>query len=197
MTFNKFRLFLALAATVSSTGLLVAAEPEPTSPPRRPPPAGPGDPNRQPRVNSILPRPGLPVENILTPEQRVQFRDGIMAQRDKLRELDEKSTALRRELDDALFADKLDEKVVRDKGAALAELETERSLIRARAFAKVRPSLTAEQIDRLKNLRAEAGRGNRIGGPGPGGDFERPRPPRPPRQPGELDVLPPPAPEPR
>jgi hypothetical protein len=150
------------------------------------------------------PRPGgFPVEAVLTPEQRMDFRDEMIPHREKLRELEEKQATLRREFEEALFADKLDEKQVREKSAAMAEVEAERSLIRARAFAKIRPSLTDEQLERLKTMRAEAGRVQRMGGdggfrrfqeggPGPDDRFDRPRRPRPPE--GELDVLPPPAP---
>jgi Spy/CpxP family protein refolding chaperone len=99
---------------------------------------------------------------------------------------------LRRELDSALFAEKLDESLVRKKTAELSELEAERSLIRARAFSKIRPTLTGEQLERLKNLRAEMGRMNR---PGEGG-FRQPPPGqfRPPEERREEDVLPPPRP---
>ena len=70
----------------------------------------------------------------------------------------------------------------------------ERSLIRARAFAKVRPTLSEEQLERLKNMRAEAGRMNR---PGEGGfrpPPQQPRPGRPPEGRENEDVLPPPRP---
>jgi CHASE1-domain containing sensor protein len=101
---------------------------------------------------------------------------------------------LRRELDEALFGEKLDEGLVRRKTAELSELDAERSLIRARAFAKVRPTLTEEQLERLKNMRAETGRMNR---PGEGGFRQpqvQPRPGRPPQEREGEDVLPPPRP---
>jgi len=167
----------------------------------------------------------LPVERVLTEEQREAFRDELQAHRDQLREINEKAARLRPELDEALLAEKLDEKLVREKVAALAELDGERSLIRARALAKVRPSLSEEQLTRLKHLRAELGRGDFRPGPehtfrgagdggfrGPPQDFRGPgqgdnppgdrrNGPRPPRPPGgieraERDPLPPPAPPP-
>ena len=130
----------------------------------------------------------------------MEFRDEMSPHREKLRELEEKQATLRREFDEALFADKLDEKIVREKSVAMAEIEAERSLIRARAFAKIRPSLSEEQLERLKTMRADAARGPRMvdGGfrrvqeGGPDDRLDRPRRPRPPE--GELDVLPPPAP---
>jgi heavy-metal resistance protein len=163
----------------------------------------------------------LPVERVLNDEQRRVFREEMQSQRERLKELNEKASKLRPELDEALFAEKLDEKLVRDKVAALAELEADRSLIRARALAKVRPTLSEEQLTRLKNLRAELARegfrgpaDGRFRGPPEGGfrgppqDFrgpgegdrppgDRPGPVRPPRRPGgfdreERDPLPPP-----
>ena len=134
---------------------------------------------------------GVPFEMVLDEEQRAEFREAMDSQRDKLRELDGKNMKLRRQLDEALIAKELDEKEVRRLSLALAEIEADRTVMRARAFAKVRPSLTEEQLERLKNLRAEMGPGMR---PGEGGF--RPTPQRQFRPPGdrEEDVLPPPAP---
>lgn len=194
----------------AATAFLTAAEPGPDAP-RRPgnpqgnPPGGPpADGPRGPR-----PFPGqfqgqgpmmggggggIPVEAVLNQEQRLQFGEEMQGQREKMREINEKYGRLRRELDEALFGEKLDEGLVRKKSAELAELDAERSLIRARAFAKVRPTLSEEQLERLKNMRAESGRVNR---PGEGG-FRQPqpqqRPPRPPEGRENEDVLPPPRP---
>lgn len=199
-----------LAATfiAAATAFLTAAEPGPDGPrrPGNPPGAPPADGPRGPR-----PIPGqfqdqgpmmggggggggVPVEAVLDQEQRMKFGEEMQGQRDKMREINEKSMRLRRELDEALFGEKLDEGLVRKKTAELSELEAERSLIRARAFAKVRPTLTEEQLERLKNMRAEMGRGNR---PGEGG-FRQPQPQQRPFRPPEgrenEDVLPPPRP---
>jgi Spy/CpxP family protein refolding chaperone len=135
---------------------------------------------------------GFPIEMVLDEEQRAEFREAMDGQRDKLRELDEKNMKLRRQLDEAMLAKELDEKEVRRLSLALAEIEADRTVLRARAFAKVRPSLTDEQLERLKNLRAEMGPGMR---PGEGGFRQFPqRQPRPPADREAEDVLPPPAP---
>jgi Spy/CpxP family protein refolding chaperone len=195
---------LNLCLVLGTAVLAASAQPVPEQgpdAPRRPGP--PGEGGRGQRMMQVQPRPvGVPVEVVLTPEQRMEFRDEMSPHREKLRELEEKQGRLRREFEEALFADKLDEKIVREKSAAMAEIEAERSLIRARAFAKIRPSLSEEQLERLKAMRADAGRGPRMvdgdfrrvqdGGPGPDDRLDRPRRPRPPE--GELDVLPPPAP---
>jgi len=134
----------------------------------------------------------MPIESILDQEQRMKFGEEMQGQREKMRDLNEKSMRLRRELDEALFGETLDEGVVRKKTAELSELEAERSLIRARAFAKVRPTLTEEQLERLKSMRADMGRMNR---PGEGGFRQpQPRPFRPQEGRENEDVLPPPRP---
>ena len=202
------RISAALVVTAVAAAMLSAAEPVPQNP--RPPrglgdpggPGGPGGPNgpRGPRFSQQSPRGGMggfPIEMVLDEDQRAEFREVMDGQRDKLRDLDEKNAKLRRRLEEALFAKELDEKTVRSLSLALGELEADRTLIRARAFAKVRPSLTEEQLERLKNLRAEIGQGQRPGDQRPGEGGFRPGPPRQPRTPGDresVDVLPPPAP---
>jgi Spy/CpxP family protein refolding chaperone len=133
-----------------------------------------------------------PVESILDQEQRMKFSEEMRNNRERVMELNEKSAQLRRELNEALFGDKLDEGLVRKKTTELSELEAERSLIRARAFATVRPSLTEQQLERLKTLSSEMGRVNRPGEEG----FRQPqpRPFRPPESRENEDVLPPPRP---
>ena len=196
------RISAALAVTAVAAAMLSAAEPVPQNP--RPPrgPGGPGGPNGPPgpRFSQQSPRGGMggfPIEMVLDEDQRAEFREVMDGQRDKLRDLDEKNAKLRRRLEEALFTKELDEKTVRSLSLALGELEADRTLIRARAFAKVRPSLTEEQFERLKNLRAEIGQGQRPGDQRPGEGGFRPGPPRQPRPPGDReseDVLPPPAP---
>ena len=195
----------SLAVTALAAAMLSAAEPGPENPR---PPRAPSDPGAQggpsgprgPRFGQQPPRGGMggfPIEMVLNENQRAEFREAMDSQRDKFRELDEKNAKLRRQLDEALFAKELDEKAVRNLSLALAEVEADRTLIRARAFAKVRPSLTEEQLERLKNLRAEMGQGQRPGEQRPGEGGFRPGPPRQPRPPGDReseDVLPPPAP---
>jgi Spy/CpxP family protein refolding chaperone len=202
---KRLHLCAVFGAAILAMPGLPAAEPGPDAPRRPGPP--PGDFGRGQRVLQGQPRAGgVPIEAVLTPDQRLAFRDEMNPQRERLRELEEKQATLRREFEEALFAEKLDEKLVREKSTAMAEVEAERSLIRARAFARIRPSMSEEQLERLKTMRADAGRGPRMaeggfrrlqeGGPGPGPDDrgERPRRPRPPDAEDEREVLPPPAP---
>lgn len=196
---------LAAIFIAAATAFVTAAEPGPDVPRRsaNPPGAPSADGPRGPR-----PFPsqfqgqgpmmggggGVPVEAVLNQEQRMKFAEEMQGQREKMRELNEKSMRLRRELDEALFGEKLDESLIRKKTAELSELDAERSLIRARAFAKVRPTLSEEQLERLKNMRPEMGRMNRPGE----GAFRQPQPqqrlPRPPEGRENEDVLPPPRP---
>ncbi len=215
-------LSMALAIGVVSATLLPAAEPEaPPAPRRQGPPRGEGEANnnqRGPRGQQRGPegrfqpgggpmmqgRGGMmpPMESILTEEQREKFGQELFANREKNRELNEKFTKLRGEMDQALFAEKIDEGLIRTKSRELMEVEVERSLLRARAFAKIRPSLSDEQLERLKEWRSEMGRGPQggpggFGGPGGPGEGQRPggRRQGPPPGEGGDDVLPPPVPQ--
>jgi len=205
---------LILSASLIGSNLLPAAEGDaPPAPPRRPAQGaeGQGPGPRGPRFQQGQFQPGgfqqgrgggMPMEAILTEDQREKFVEEMFAQREKNRQLnpDEKFMKLRRELDQALFGEKLDEELVRKKSLELAEVDLERSLIRARAFAKIRPSLSPEQLERLKEVRSDMGRGPQGG---QGGEFRGPpdgvrpggrRPQGPPQAEGGDDVLPPPRP---
>jgi Spy/CpxP family protein refolding chaperone len=207
--FYCFRATLTLLMTMFGVVLTQAADPNPDAP-RGPRPDDnlrvqrrPGQPGE--RMVGVQPRAGgFPIESVLDEEQRAEFRQEMQAHRDELRDLEQKAAKFRREYDEALFAEKLDEKLVREKSTALAEIDTDRALIRARAFAKVRPSLSGEQLERLKNLRADQQRDMRpqpgvVRGPRDGdGQFDnrpdRPRRPRPPEADDRGTGLPPPAP---
>ena len=199
----------ALSASLVDPVSLVAAEGE-APPPRRPAPGGEGQGQGQgpgprgPRLQQGQPggfQPGrgggMQFESVLTEEQRAKFGEEMSAQRDKTRQLNEKFMKLRRELDQALFGEKLDEDLVRKKSAELAEVEVERSLVRARAFAKIRPMLSEDQLQRIREMRPEMGRGPQGGqgefrgppdGVRPGGRRQQGPPPND----GGDDVLPPP-----
>jgi len=90
-------------------------------------------------------------ERVLNEDQRASFREAMESQRDKLRELDEKLRGARREALQAGVGEKFDEKAVRRKAMAVAELEAEMTVVRARALSQMKPSLSADQIERLRN----------------------------------------------
>ena len=206
--FPCFRASLTLLPALLG-GVLIQAAEQPPDVPRGPRPVDnlrverrPGGPGE--RMAGVQPRAGgFPIASVLNEEQRVEFRQEMQAHREEMRDLEQRAARLRREYDEALFAEKLDEKLVREKSKALAEIDTDRALIRARAFAKVRPSLSDEQLERVKNLRADIQRDMRpppgVRGPRDGeGQFDnrpdRSRRPRPPQEEDRGTGLPPPAP---
>lgn len=89
-------------------------------------------------------------ESVLTAEQRARYRAAVEASRGRLQELDARLQIVRHELDEAILAERLDENLVREKAAAIAQLEGEKAVLRARALAVIRPSLTPEQLGLLK-----------------------------------------------
>jgi uncharacterized membrane protein len=126
-------------------------------------------------------------ERVLTEDQRISFREAMESQRDKLRDLDEKLRVARRESLQASVAPKYDEKDVRKKATTVAKLEAEMAVVRARALSRVKPSLSADQIERLGNPPPFEG-----GTPRPGFQRDRPgnRPERGPRDANDLPSRP-------
>ena len=103
------------------------------------------------------PQPGQPgrfapmFERVLTEDQRDSFREAMESQRDKLRDLDEKLRAARSEALQASVAQNFKEKAVRQKAMAVGKLEAEMTVLRSKALSQMKPALSAQQIDRLKN----------------------------------------------
>jgi len=134
---------------------LAAASPalqaQPTDLPPRPP-AG-GLPPERPPVDGRFMQPGPQnlVLRVLTDEQRASFRQAMEGQRDKLRELEPQLFEARKELTLASVAEKFDENLVRAKALAVAKLDAEISVLRAKALSQIKPPLSAEQIEQLKN----------------------------------------------
>ena len=90
-------------------------------------------------------------ESVLTPEQRTRYRAVVESNRGRLQELDAQLQIARHELEDAVLAEHLDESQVRDKATAVAQLEGEKAVLRARALAAIRPTLTPEQVALLRS----------------------------------------------
>lgn len=126
-------------------------------------------------------------ERVLTEDQRVSFREAMESQRDQMRELEAKLRATRREALQASVATDFNEEVVREKAMATARLEAEMAVVRARALSRVKPTLSADQIEKLQNPMPFEG-----GAPRP--EFRRDEPPRgdrPARGPRDQNDLPP------
>lgn len=130
---------------------LTAAEPRPKSAdrPARPEQAGPRG------------RGGF--ARILTDEQREQVRQMMLEHREELRNLDQRVQRLQREIEQEVFARQPNEDALRDKAQSLAQAEAERTLFRARVIARIRPTLTNDQVEQLKRVWAAVPRMGRPG----------------------------------
>jgi Spy/CpxP family protein refolding chaperone len=108
---------------------------------------------------------------ILTEEQKSSLRDSMNDQREKSRELEMRALRARKELFEASIAQNFDEEAVRQKATAAGKVEAELMVVRAKALSRVRPPISPDQLEQLRQ-----------GFPGnlePSG--ERPRRPQPPR----------------
>jgi Spy/CpxP family protein refolding chaperone len=139
--------------------------------------------------------PGLErIFRVLTEEQRASLKEAMDAERERLRELAEKTREARKALFESGL-EKFDETSVREKAMTAARLEAEMTVIRVKAFSKMRPPLSAEQLQKLSNLPAPEG-----GEPQPGAR-RRPDVPRDEHglplkdRPSPADAAPPPAPK--
>lgn len=141
--------------------------------PRRPQPGqadGERGPQRRPGGDQLGPRGGFGGgggmmfnDPSFTEEQRTAVREATEAVGNEMREVMERMGKARRDLQEATYAEKLDQDLIRKHAAEVGKAEGEMSIVRATIFAKIRPKLTAEQIERMKN-------------PFQGGQFRGPRP---------------------
>ncbi len=88
---------------------------------------------------------------VLTEEQRRSLREAMEAQRDQTRALDEKLRLARKEVIVTGLTEKFDENAVRTKALEVGKLEAELAVLRARALSQVKPPLSADQIEQIKN----------------------------------------------
>ena len=137
--------FGAVVLTVLAGGGLCAESPVST-------PAKPAPPAAEARkpVAGDPSNPFFIPESVLTPEQRNRYRAVLEANRGRLQEIDAQLQVARHELEDAVLAEHLDELMVREKANAVAQLEGEKAVLRARALATIRPTLTPEQVAQLR-----------------------------------------------
>ena len=120
----------------------------------------------------------------LDQKQNELLREAMQAESDELRKLSEKLQAAQKELTQAVIAEKYDEKSVREKAEAVAKIQTEITVLRAKAFSTVAPTLKPEQREQIENSRAAigfiTGGGSMFGGGGPGGPAFQPQDGNPP-----------------
>lgn len=117
---------------------------------------------------------------MLDDQQQSVYREALQKESEPLKALDEKLRAAQKELVAATLAEKYDEKVVREKAEAVAKIQVEITVLRAKALATVAPTLKAEQKENLLTSRFSimmlnggmdmmGGRGGQGGQGGPGG----------------------------
>lgn len=178
-------------AVLAISCLPAFTQPGPDDPPKRPQPPLDARRDRFPGGSLQGWQPGryAPLlERVLTEEQRDSLREAMESQRDKMRDLEENLRAARKEMFQAGLAQKFDEDALRQKALEAGRLDAELTVLRAKALSKMKPPLSAEQIEKLKTPPPFEG-----GEPRP--EFrrdERPRGDRPPRGPRDEHDLPPP-----
>ncbi len=153
----KTRFYTLFVSLLLPGFTLLSSAQEPNAPANRPgnrPPPGNFQRGGPPRGMRSL-GPGQGLMSVLTEEQRASLRNVMVAQRDKTRELEQKLRAARQELLAASFAAKVSEKVIREKGKEIGKLEAELAVLRARAFSKIQPPLSPDQIEQLKKSMSE------------------------------------------
>jgi Spy/CpxP family protein refolding chaperone len=168
------------ASAVLLTGLLgLASTLTAQDAPRRP--AAPGAP-AAPGGEQRRPDGGDPRRDFMVfdEKQRELMRAAFEKHGEELRKLGEQISEARKALIKAMTKEKPDEKEVREKAEALAKLQVESYVLRAKALGPVSSSLTAEQRERLETSQFAGsmvlgdfggGRGGDRGGPGGrGGD---------------------------
>ncbi len=139
----KLRIVVALISLLTSPISLswtVQAQETNSPPPNRPQPPG--------RAGLFL---GTPAFNVLTDEQRRSILQAMQGEQAKVREIQSRLGAARRELLSVSLGRKFDEEVVRKQALAVANLEAELTVIRMKAVAKVQPPLSPEQIEKIKS----------------------------------------------
>jgi Spy/CpxP family protein refolding chaperone len=130
--------------------------------------SGVAQPGGRPNERRLPPRPvespglappGQAFERILTEDQRAELRDIFRENRERLREIEEKVRTGRRELQESVLAKDVDEAKLKEQVESIAKLEAERHFLRLKALARIRPTLTPQQIERLRELRPGPGAG--------------------------------------
>jgi Spy/CpxP family protein refolding chaperone len=93
----------------------------------------------------------------LTEEQRASLQSAMAAQREKIAGLEEKSREARRAMFESAMIEKFDEAAVRKQAMALSKIEAEMTVVRMKAFSEMRPQLSAEQMEKIRNFVGAAG----------------------------------------
>lgn len=106
-------------------------------------------------------RPGRSGVNLLlqlnlTPEQRTQLRELRAQSEQQARALTRRLNVARRALDEAIYADDLNEPLIEDRAREVAAAQTALVRLRAQTELRVRRVLTAGQLQSFRELRQSA-----------------------------------------
>ena len=91
-------------------------------------------------------------ERVLTEEQRQKLRESMQEQGGDFRQNAQKVAQLRRELNEAVFAGKADEKLIKEKTDQIAKFDAEQLGARMTALSKIAATFTPEQRERIKEM---------------------------------------------
>lgn len=111
----------------------------------------------QPPANQKRQRPNLLSELDLTPEQVRQIRDINQSNRQELRNAQIKVGETRRNLDQAIYAEKADEANVQSRLREFQDAQADAARLRANIEFQIRKVLTPEQLIRFRELRENFG----------------------------------------
>ena len=143
-----FRAFVIVLVCVFGVRAFAAEEKEALPAPRfRSGEKGPGSAGFGPRLGGGFER----IMGILTEEQKSSFRETMEGQREAVRRLEQKSAESRRELFELALIDKFDEARVKEKVKELTSSDAELTVLRLKALADMKPRLSAEQLEKLRN----------------------------------------------
>jgi len=97
------------------------------------------------------------LNRVLTDDQRKSFRTAIGSQSAKIQPLEEKIRESRKTLLDEIAGGKFDETAARQSVEESAKNEAELTMIFAKALSEVKPPLSTDQIQQLKNFQPGQG----------------------------------------
>lgn len=150
-------------------------------------PSGDGRPQAQARPQGGQPRGDyflMRFREILNEKQVASLREKLEASRESMNEIGKKILEKRRGMMGLVLAQPTDKKAIRAAFKELAKLESEVAIMRSEMIASIKPPLSEEQVEQLKQPPPRRPQGRTQGRP------QQPRPPeRPQRPPAERKSL--------
>ncbi len=92
----------------------------------------------------------------LTEEQRGQLKSVMDSHKDEFKAIGKRMMAAREALGDLVTSDAADETAIRDQAAAIAVVEGDAALLRAKVHTEVFALLTPDQREKAKAMRGQA-----------------------------------------